>query len=185
MSLSPSGGAVKVINSDIGFKLFFGTPDLQELDIILKSLELYYPLGLRTDVGILTANPVFADDIVLWKKLDRKAYHGSVIWGWQHYLIQKGLMKQIKRLFKQEGNELILKRMYEVLKETMKMLEKAEKFLASELWAYRIEKGKIHAVPYGEEIGSETESNAIQLWSSAVLSVFEEFSEMEKFDFSM
>ena len=41
----------------------------------------------------------------------------------------------------------------------------------SELWSWRLEGGRMLPVPFGQEAGHETESNAAQLWSTVFLAV--------------
>lgn len=69
---------VRVLNSDPAFGLFLGDPEVPE------PLKLPFPLGLDTEVGWVVANPLFSP--AHWKVLDRRAYHGTVVWGFPLFL---------------------------------------------------------------------------------------------------
>lgn len=177
LSLDRRGEAVPVMNSDIGFQLFFGEPDKAETSGILNLLRLPFPLGLKTPVGILVANPVLADP-GLWPLLDRKAYHGLVIWGWQHAMLQKGLLRQARRW--RLSGEASLSAELERLAKDIGGLEKGLGRLAnSELWSWTIRDGKMLPISFGEESGTETQSNPVQLWSTVHLGVARELDLLE------
>jgi len=180
LSLDKEGKPVEVMNSDAGFRLFNGNPSPDEIRGVLKIIDLPYPLGLAGSSGIFTANPVFASDKSLRKTLDRNGYHGTVVWSWQMALMEKGLMKQIKRFQGKPGNDKLVKDMFKSLSNLRKMEENAGDLVNSELWTYKIENGKMKPIAYGAEAETETESNPVQLWSTVGLSTMREFDEVSK-----
>lgn len=183
LSLDNDGKPVEVMNSDGGFRLFNGNPESKEIDRILKTIELPYPLGLAEKGGLLTASPVFASDKSLRKTLDRNAYHGTLVWSWQMALMEKGLEKQIKRFAKEPGRKKMVKRMYGALSKLKKMEKEAGELINSELWTHKMMNGKMKPYPYGADASSETESNPVQLWSTVGPSTamgFAEATEMMK-----
>jgi len=177
LSLDKERKPVEVMNSDAGFRLFNGNPSTGEIRGILKTIDLPYPLGLAGSSGIFTANPVFASDKSLRKTLDRNGYHGTVVWSWQMALMEKGLMKQIKRFQGKPGKKKLVKDMFRSLSNLRKMEQNAGDLVNSELWTYKIEDGKMKPKAYGAEAGSETESNPVQLWSTVGLSTMKGFDE--------
>src|SRR5262249_26489339 len=96
ISLDASGKPVPIVNSDEGFALLFSTPDPATLDGDVQSVIRPFPLGLLTGAGMLVANPVFTDD-TLKARFTNHAYHGTVVWSWQHALFASGLQRQLQR----------------------------------------------------------------------------------------
>lgn len=180
LSLDKQGKPVEVMNSDAGFRLFNGNPSPGEIRGILKTIDLPYPLGLAGSSGIFVANPVFASDKSLRKTLDRNGYHGTIVWSWQMALMEKGLMKQIKRFRGKAGNEPLVRVMFKSLSNLRKMKRNAGNFVNSELWTHKIENGQMKPMAYGTEASSETESNPVQLWSTVELATMREFDEVKE-----
>ncbi|MCD4785575.1 MAG: hypothetical protein K8T10_17270 [Candidatus Eremiobacteraeota bacterium] len=180
LSLDKDGKPVEVMNSDAGFRLFNGNPSPEEIRGILKTIDLPYPLGLAGSSGIFVANPVFASNKSLRKTLDRNGYHGTVVWSWHMALMEKGLMKQIKRFQERPGHEKLAKDMFKSLSNLRKMEQNAGDLVNSELWTYKIDNGKMKPIAYGAEAASESESNPVQLWSTVGLSTMREFDEVKE-----
>jgi hypothetical protein len=166
LSLNGDGSPVEVENSDCVFTLFLDEPDPQEVTRLLQVLALPYPLGLYTDVGVLVANPAFSCSEEHWKKLDRKAYHGTVIWSWQIYMLELGLVRQIERFSAMGGQAELVAKMKKTLLCIQKARERAGALANSELWSFIIEKGTMLPAAFGSEEGTSDESNAVQLWST-------------------
>lgn len=168
LSLDREGRPIEVIHSDLSFRLFLADPAVEELDVALSLLELPYPLGLAHPVGFLVANAALSNRPDLWEKLGRQGYHGAVVWSWQDAMITLGLRRQQRRTDLPAGLQDRLKRLSLQAREQQRL---AGDYVASELWSWRIVEGRAVPVAYGAEEGDETESNAIQLWSSANLSL--------------
>lgn len=171
LSLDGNLRPVCVLNSDCSFRLFLADPDDGELDVILTLLELPFPLGLAHPVGFLAANPALSDRPDLWKSLDRRGYHGTVVWSWQDAMVTLGLVRQLRR------PDLIPEfrgRIGGLLGQAVSQRSRAGALVSSELWTWDIEGGQAVARAYGGEAGTETESNAVQLWSSASLVLAQE-----------
>lgn len=168
VSLDAKGAPVPVMHSDDGFVMLFGAPDAPFLEEIAARIERPFPLGLRTPVGVVVANPALAPDAKTRAVLGRKDYHGTVVWSWQQALLAAGLQRQRARA--------------DLPAATLDALERAEASLwsvitatrdaaSAELWSFRIEDGRFVRIPFGQESGHDEESNAAQLWSTVYLGV--------------
>jgi hypothetical protein len=183
LSLDESGKPVPVLSSDACFRLLTGKPDPKEIRKILKLITLPYPLGLYSDVGIFAANPMYSEDERLRGILDRNGYHGTVVWGMQNAMMQKGLMRQIRRFTSPEHeNDPKARQLAEEMRQALRSIHRTEEKVGDmvnfELWTYGIEDGKMKPLPYGQNASDETESNAIQLWSTVGISVAEEYDDL-------
>jgi hypothetical protein len=163
LSLDDEGRPVEVMNSDFGFRLFLDQPTETELGDLLRLVELPYPVGLMTPVGPVVANPAYSRDRRLWKDLDRDAYHGAVIWSWQASLLESGLLRQRKRFVSEPALEARITRAIERLVAARRT---AGPLAGSELWTWDIRRGQIVPLAFGQRESSQTESNAVQLWST-------------------
>src|SRR5690606_7015366 len=72
---------IPVLHSDGGFALLLQNPPAARVDRLIESMLRPFPAGLLTEAGLLVANPAFADATIR-RKLDRTAYHGTVVWSW-------------------------------------------------------------------------------------------------------
>ncbi len=61
LALDGAGKPIPIVHSDEGFVLLFGKPTPADLDAYVGALMRPFPAGLMTDIGLLTANPVFVD----------------------------------------------------------------------------------------------------------------------------
>jgi hypothetical protein len=68
--------------------------------------------------------------------------------------------------------------MRQALRSIHRTEEKVGDMVNFELWTYGIEDGKMKPLPYGQNASDETESNAIQLWSTVGISVAEEYDDL-------
>ena len=167
LALRADGSPLPVMHSDGGFELLFGHPDPRELTRIAQRIVDPFPLGLRTEVGLLVSNPVYADAEVQ-ALFTRSHYHGTVIWSWQQALTAAGLRRQLSRSGLPQATRLALRqaerRLWEAIGATATMR-------SSELWSWRLSGGAYEAVPFGQQAGHKTESNAVQLWSTVFLAL--------------
>ncbi len=190
LSLDESGRPIPVMNTDIGFLLFNEVLPPKRLAEILKVIELPYPIGLYTPVGTLCSSPALSGDEKLHEALNKEAYHGTVVWPWQDVYITLGLIKQY-RYYKSKADRLSrdhakllprIKRDIEMeLNRIKRLREKYGDFINNELWNYQVEEenGKLTMKPIphaGKNV--DTESNTVQLWSTAWLSALEEGSKL-------
>jgi len=166
LSLKEDGRPVAIMNSDMSFRLFLGKPDAAEIRECLKVLALPFPLGLRTDVGIVVANPAYSTDPADWKILGRKAYHGTVIWSWQMYMLELGLAAQIERAGSDDSLKDVVEPMKRAMEDISALRSKVGSLANSELWSWQIRDGSIVPSAFGAEAGSDDEANALQLWST-------------------
>jgi len=172
ISLDSDCKPVEVINSDTGFGFLLDEMNIKEMEDAVKTASLNYPLGLMTGGGLLTANPSLSEDRNLWKSLTGTSYHGTVIWSWQMTMMEKGLLYQSKKIA--SINKKLSENMTSLATELIKIENTIGEMRNFELWTIKGDKDKFIAVPYGE--GSETESNAVQLWSTVALSLLNPFN---------
>jgi glycogen debranching enzyme len=169
ISLDASGKPVPIVNSDEGFELLFGTPAAAILDRDVESVIRPFPLGLMTDVGMLVANPVFAD-ATLQARFTNHAYHGTVIWSWQQALFASGLERQLRRTDLPASVRQHLRAAQQTLWQAIRATRSVQ---SSELWSWDFTGGHYQIVPFGASGTDADESNAAQLWSSVYLAVKE------------
>lgn len=167
IALDAQGKPIPVLHSDEGFRLLFGKPDPTVLDRNVASLMRPFPAGLMTEVGMVVANPAYADRDV-WPRFGNNAYHGTVVWAWQQAIMAAGLKRQLARA--------------DLSAPTRRHLEAAQSGLwqaicaagavrTSELWSWSYASGHYRIEPFGAEGAHEDESNAAQLWSTVFLAL--------------
>ena len=168
VSLDEQGKPIEVMHSDAGFLMLFTNPNEAELNRAALRILEPFPLGLSTPIGIIVANPAFASDQSVWKDFTRNHYHGTVIWSWQQALMAAGLRKQIER---PDLSDQIKEKLRQAETKLWKLINITYKQRTGELWSWEIQNGEIKLVPFRQEAGHITESNAIQLWSTVYLGI--------------
>jgi hypothetical protein len=158
---------IPVLHSDGGFALLLQDPPAREVERLVDNMLRPFPAGLLTDAGLLVANPVFAD-AARQRQLGRTAYHGTVVWSWQQALLAAGMERQIAR---RDLPEATAEHLRTARQRLWSVIENTRELRASELWSWRFEGGRYHAVPFGQTSGDADESNAAQLWSTVYLSL--------------
>lgn len=174
LSLDDQGRAVEVMNSDFVFRLFLGNPTPTEVGEMVRLVELPYPLGLMTPVGPVVANAATSKEPRLWKELGRDAYHGAVMWSWQGSMLQMGMLRQWQRFHDDPSQAALASRLRRAVAAVDTARRRAGALASSELWTWEVRGGRVSAVAFGQRAGSETESNAVQLWSTIFPSVLME-----------
>jgi hypothetical protein len=165
VSLDQSGRPVAILNSDEAFALLFLDPTPAEVERIAATLTRPFPAGLMTDVGLLVANPAYAPE-ALKPKFDRTRYHGAVIWSWQQAMFASGVQRQLARKDLNATTRMALRRAHDRLKAAVTA---ADAVRGSELWSWSYANGRYRVEPFGQGAQHETESNAVQLWSTVYL----------------
>jgi hypothetical protein len=165
LSLDGAGKPVPVVHSDPGFSYLFGDPTPAELDRSLSAIMRPFPAGLMTDVGIVVANPVFADQPTQ-SALGRNAYHGTVVWAWQQALLIDGIERQLER---RDLPRPVLARLRQAYDKLRSVRSTTRSVRTSELWSWTFSNGHYRIAPFGIQRADEDESNAAQLWSTVIL----------------
>jgi hypothetical protein len=165
LSLDGAGVPVPVVHSDTGFSYLFGNPSATEIDRSLSALTRPFPAGLMTDVGMLVANPVFADQRTR-AALGRNAYHGTVVWAWQQALLLAGIDRQLAR---RDLPEPLMARLRQARDKLRSVRSNTRAVRTSELWSWTFSNGRYRVAPFGAQRADEDESNAAQLWSTVIL----------------
>jgi len=167
VSLNAKGQPIQVLNSDDGFAMLFTEPSEQELVQSIQASLNPYPIGLLTPVGMVVANPVYANANV--QKLFTNAhYHGAVIWSWQQALFAAGLERQLQRDDLSVETKNILR---EGQRKLWSVIKAADEVNNAELWSWSFENGRYKIESFGQRSGDKSESNAAQLWSTVYLAI--------------
>ncbi|MEK6347065.1 MAG: hypothetical protein V4764_06270 [Burkholderia sp.] len=167
LSLDAQGAPIPVMNSDGGFALLLGTPPEDELQRIVGAAIRPFPAGLITDVGMLIANPAYADP-ALWPKFTSSAYHGTVIWSWQQAMWVAGLDRQLAR---QDLSAAMRTQLTQARQQIWQVISNARDMRTSEMWTWSYANGQYQADAFGTRSADATEANAAQLWSTTYLAI--------------
>lgn len=165
LSLDAAGQPVPVMHSDEGFALLFTLPSPTDLDRSVAAMMKPFPAGLLTPIGLLVANPVFADASVQ-ARFTNSDYHGTVVWSWQQAVLAAGLDRQLAR------NDLpasVRERLTKARSQLWSVIDATKALRTSELWSWAYANGTYRAVPFGQQGRHVDESNAAQLWSTVFL----------------
>ncbi len=165
VSIDGSGHPVPVMNSDEALALLLMEPDPAEVTRIAQTLARPFPAGLLTGAGLLVANAGFAAP-ALWPEFGRNRYHGAVVWSWQQALFAAGLDRQLRRPELPAAARQAVRRARAQLAGAMRS---AGTVRGSELWSWSQHGGRYRIEPFGQRHEDETESNAVQLWSTVYL----------------
>ncbi|PRE79261.1 hypothetical protein [Burkholderia multivorans] len=167
LSLDEQGHPIPVMNSDGGFALLFGTPPEAQLQRIVADAIRPFPTGLVTDVGMLIANPAYANPS-LWPKFTSSAYHGTVIWSWQQAMWVAGLDRQLARQDLSDTTRALLTQARQTV---WQVIANGRDMRTSEMWTWSYANGQYHADAFGTRSADATEANAAQLWSTTYLAI--------------
>jgi hypothetical protein len=167
ISLNADDEAIPILHSDEGFELLFGRPRPATLNQSLTALMRPFPAGLVTPVGMVVANPVYAAPAIQ-ARLNRNAYHGTVVWSWQQAVFAAGLERQLER----KDLEATLKaQLRSAQKELWGAINAGHNMRNSELWSWSFADGRYSIAPFGANAADPDESNAAQLWSTVYLAI--------------
>jgi hypothetical protein len=167
LSLNAAGQPVPIIHSDDGFALLFGMPAPDELERAIAVMMRPFPAGLLTPLGLLVANPAFADPD-LQRRFTSSAYHGTVVWSWQQAVLVAGIERQLAR---SDLEPSLRARLTAARAQMWSAIESARELRTSELWSWSFSKGAWRIEPFGQRGADVDESNAAQLWSTVFLAV--------------
>jgi hypothetical protein len=167
LSLDAAGRPVPVVQSDPGFLLFFRDPAPELIERSLDEVLVPFPAGLMTPVGMVVANPVYADD-ALEAIFTKGHYHGPVVWPWQQAMMAAGLKRQLAR---EDLPAATREKLLALERALWTVIGAGHDVKTAELWSWEYREGAYHAAAYGQGAGHLTESNAAQLWSTVYLAV--------------
>ena len=167
LSLDASGRPVPIIHSDLGFELLFGNPSPAALDEAITVVMRPFPSGLMTDVGMLVANPAFAG-AATQARLDKRSYHGTVVWSWQQAVLAAGLERQLRR---RDLPAPLAAKLATSQQRLWDAIAATRDVRSSELWSWSHADGRYRVAPFGASDADEDESNAAQLWSTVFLAL--------------
>ena len=158
---------IPVMHSDVGLDMLFLQRPAEQLAEIITTLAAPFPAGLSTPVGVLAANPVFAD-AEAQALVTRNHYHGTVVWSWQQAMMIAGLDAQLRRhdLPAALRGELQAARLA-----IWNGITASKEIINSELWSFTVSGDVYRIAPFGQSEAHLTESNAAQLWSTVFLAL--------------
>jgi hypothetical protein len=172
LSLTADFKAVPIVHSDEGFEMLFGHPTPAALREAATSMMRPFPAGLLTDVGVVVANPVYATSAIQ-ARLNKNAYHGTVIWSWQQAVIAAGLRRQLHRQDLPPSLQNLLR---ETETRLWRAIRSAHSLRNSELWSWTFDGARFQVASFGANAADVDESNAAQLWSTVYLAIPEPHS---------
>lgn len=172
LALDGVGCAVPVMHSDEGLLLLYGQPDESTLRELLVRVFRPFPAGLLTPVGMVVSNAAWVEDRKLRASFSPARYHGAVIWSWQQAAMAAGLARQAGRPDLSPDTQVRVRAAQEAL---WAAIDSTPDLRSSELWSWSCEGGEWRAAPFNKESGHQTESNAVQLWSTVFLGVTRPF----------
>jgi glycogen debranching enzyme len=165
VALDAAGKPVPVMHSDSGFVLLFSNPDPAYLDAVAAQIVRPFPAGLRTEVGVVVANPAYAPDAVK-QMFTRKDYHGTVVWSWQQAMLASGLKRQLARTDLPAGTRAALRDAQRLLWQGILAMQDRS---SGELWGWQPKNGKAVLTMWDSAEGDE--ACAAQLWSTVYLAI--------------
>jgi hypothetical protein len=118
------------------------------------------------------ANPVYAASAIQ-ARLNKNAYHGTVIWSWQQAVIAAGLRRQLLR---QDLPPSLRNLLREAETQLWRAIRSAHSLRNSELWSWTFDGARFQVAPFGANAADVDESNAAQLWSTVYLAIREPHS---------
>jgi len=167
LSLDTAGRPAPILNSDEGFELLFGRPTAADLDTYVTAITRPFPAGLMTDIGLVVANPAFADRQAQ-ARFTPAAYHGAVVWSWQQALLAAGLERQLARC---DLPRPVRAKLVAAQARLWRAIGATRAVQSSELWSWTFRDGRYQVAPFGAGKADVDESNAAQLWSTVYLAV--------------
>ena len=167
LSLDGSGQAIPVLNSDVGFDLLFGEPDVAALTQIVDNVMRPFPAGLMTDVGAVVADAAYAPAPIR-QEFSKAAYHGAVVWAWQEAVLIAGLDRQLQRT---DLPAPLRARLETARTRLWDSVQAVGDIRTSELWSWAYANGHYKVEAFGAGAADADESNAAQLWSTVFLAL--------------
>jgi len=167
LSLDARGHALPVMQSDVALQLLLSEPSARALASILDTLTRPFPAGLMTPIGLLIANPAFAD-AQTQRRFGRDAYHGTVVWAWQQAVLLAGIARQLRRAHLPSP---LHERLLHAREALWQAIDRARAFRGSELWSWSYAAGHYRLQSFRPAGGGEAESDAAQLWSTVFLAL--------------
>ena len=157
LAIDDSGQKIPIIHSDDSLMMMWGEPSPEYLATISQRINLPFPYGLHTPVGLVISNPVLAPP-KLQESFGPRKYHGSVIWTVQEDLMQLGLERQLLR----KDLSAALKTVLAKAETEIRSLRTRRNFKgAAEILMIDTQQGREVAVPFS----GNAKGNSNQLWS--------------------
>ena len=158
---------IPVMHSDVAMDLLFLRRPAPHLKELVTNLAQPFPSGLSTPVGVLAANPVFADAEAR-ALVTRNHYHGIVVWSWQQAMMIAGLDAQLRR---HDLPDPLRDELQAARQEIWRGITTSKEIINSELWTFALRGDEYSISPFGQSEHHLTESNAAQLWSTVFLAL--------------
>lgn len=166
LALDANGKPIPVMHSDDGFALLLTAPTAEQLERSILAIMRPFPAGLSTPIGLVVANPAFAD-LETQARFGNDAYHGTVVWSWQQAVLAAGLSRQLART---DLPAQIRSQLQGAKAQLWSAIDATSTLRTSELWTWSFSAGRYRAEAFGQHHAHVDESNAAQLWSTVFLS---------------
>lgn len=141
LALDASGHALAIMHSDEGLRLLLDQPSPQDLARAVDVLMRPFPAGLMTPVGLLVANPAYADRQAQ-ARFTRFAYHGTVVWAWQEAVWAAGLDRQLMR---HDLPAALSARLRSLRSQLWEAIDATRALRAAELWSWSYRDGRYYS----------------------------------------
>ena len=158
---------IPVMHSDTAMDLLFLQSPERHIKEIVSNLTRPFPAGLATPIGVLAANPAYAD-AEAQVLVTRNHYHGTVVWSWQQAMMIAGLDNQLRR---DDLSESLREELRTARQKIWQGILASKKIINSELWSFAVRGDEFVIAPFGQSEGHLTESNTVQLWSTVFLAL--------------
>lgn len=159
ISLDAQGRPVRVMHSDDSLMMTFGYPSAEYLASVSRRIQLPFPYGLRTEIGIVVANPIFAL-AEIQRRFGDQHYHGTVIWTMQEDLLVYGMVRQIQQRLESEVSAQLKQELRESIRLIERLVAERGDLGGIEVFSIRRENGRV----FPESFAGDAKGNSNQLW---------------------
>lgn len=157
---------VRVMNTDDCFRLYLlNSTNQAQLSAFLSqtadNILRPFPIGLSTSVGLLVANPAYAQGSVNINDFKTSSYHGLVVWSWQLSMMAAGLERQLDRCNDGDSrpdfcsDTALHSRIIQAYNHLWGIIEQNRDHLSSEVWSWVYRDGDYVYTPLGSLPGPD------------------------------
>lgn len=148
------------MNTDDCFRLYLlNTTNQNQLTAFINqtanNVQQPFPVGLKTDVGILVANPAYGNNPVYAANWTNNAYHGTVVWSWPMAMLAAGMQRQLSRCSTSAAPDFcsdksVYNNVIAAYNSLWDVLEANENALSDEVWSWQYKDGSFQFIELGE-----------------------------------
>lgn len=173
LALDEAGKPIEVMHADDGFMLLAVDLPLDRLSRSLVKYELPYPLGLTGQFGVHVASPAYSARAADREAFDRASPHGAVVWAWHQGMLQRGLMRQLRKLETLETAEAgaLAARVKTVLRRLVAAEERAGVLRCSAAWTAQAVSAGFAPVALDRGAEQSAGKDTVQLFGAVPMAV--------------